>query len=485
MYDVIIIGAGVVGSAIARELAKTNRKIAVLEKESDLCEGTSKANSGIVHAGFDAKPGTLKAKLNVRGSKMMEKLSKTLDFSYKRNGAFVLCFEESGQETLQNLLQQAKENGVEGVSLLTKDRVREMEPSVSEQVLAALYAPTSAIVCPFEMNLAFAENAWENGVSFYFNTEVEKITQTEEGFEIITNQGTYESRLVVNAAGVYADQIHNMIHEQKMTIIPRRGEYCLMDKSVGQQISHTLFQLPTNLGKGVLVTPTVHGNLLVGPTAEDMEERENTDTTAAGMENVLQTGAKSIEKMPLDAVITSFAGVRAHEAKGDFIIEESEEVKGFFDVAGIASPGLSAAPAIGEYVAALIQREYPATKNDFYKRTRRGIPHFAKMTYEERERLIQENSSFSEIVCRCEMVTLGEILAAIHRPLGATTLDGVKRRVRAGMGRCQGGFCSPKVVEILSNELKLSKEEITKCGKGSYFLTGDNKGGVCHADEKN
>ena len=343
MYDVMIIGAGVTGSAIARELMRKKRNIAVLERCSDICEGTSKANSGIVHAGFDATPGTLKAKMNVQGSRMMEALSKELDFSYKRNGSLVLCFNEADRPKLELLLEKAEKNGVEGCEIISGDEVRQMEPQVSEQVVAALYAPAGGIVCPFGLTIALAENACTNGAEFLLNQEVQKIVKKDGYYEIHTQDHVYETKLVVNAAGVYADVFHNMVSEHKIQIIPRKGEYCLLDKKVGDFVSHTIFQLPTKYGKGVLVTPTVHGNLMLGPTAVDESDKENIATTAEGLEDLQQRALLSTPNLPKRQTITSFAGLRAHTEKNDFIIEEVADAPGFIDVAGIESPGLSSA----------------------------------------------------------------------------------------------------------------------------------------------
>lgn len=474
-YDVLIIGAGVSGSAVARELSRRERYIAVLERESDVCEGTSKANSGIVHAGYDAVPGTLKAKLNVEGSRRMEALSKELDFPFKKNGSLVISFEEEGKAKLQELCERGQANGVLDLQLLTGEEVRRKEPQLSEEVKAALYAPTAGIVCPFGLNLALAENAAQNGVDFYLNTEVTAIYKEENGYRVTAGEQEFFAAVVVNAAGVYADRFHNMVSTHPMHITPRRGEYCLFDKTSGNLVNSTIFQLPSAKGKGILVTPTVHGNLMAGPTAEDILDKEGTNTTAAGLDMVLQSGARSVKNLPVRQVITSFAGLRAHEESGDFIIKEAEDAPGFFDVAGIASPGLSAAPAIGAYVAELIQERFPASERTDFIAVRKGIPNMAEASAEERQELIRQNPAFANVICRCELVTEGEILAAIHRPLGATTLDGIKRRTRAGMGRCQAGFCSPKTVEILARELGADSSQIVKSRQESHILLGHNK----------
>lgn len=472
MLDVVIIGAGVIGCAVARELSKRKLEIAVLEKETDVCEGTSKANSGIVHAGYDALPGTLKARLNVKGSKAMKELCRQLDVPYRQNGSLVLCFDDKDRDQLEELKRRGEDNGVEGLVILERQELLALEPSVGEQAVAALYAPTGGIICPFGLTIALAENAAENGVAFYFGNRVTAIRKREQGYEITTDKAVFQARVVINAAGVHADEIHNMICDegQQMKIIPRKGEYLLFDKEVGGMVSHTLFQLPSALGKGVLVTPTVHGNLMAGPTAEDIQDKEEKATSRDGLAKVLGKASLSVQGLPKGQVITSFAGLRAHEQKGDFIIGEVENAAGFIDIAGIESPGLSCAPAIGELAAELVDGLLtPELKTDFAA-DRRGIPNMANASEEERQKLISGNSAYANVICRCEMVTEGEILSAIHRPLGATTVDGIKRRTRAGMGRCQAGFCTPRTVEILARELGVDESEIQKAGTGSYYL---------------
>lgn len=475
MYDVIVIGAGVTGCGIARELSRYDWKVAVLERASDVCEGASKANSGIAHAGFDAKPGSLKAKLNVEGSRQMEQLSKELDFPFKRNGSLVICFDENDIPALQKLYDQGLENGVEGLEILDRQRLKGLEPNISDNALAALHAPTGGIVCPFGLTIALAENAAVNGVEFYLETEVQRIEKTGNVYLLTTDRGTFETKTVVNAAGVYADRFHNMVSGDKIHIVPRKGEYCLMDKKVGGLVSHTVFQLPTAYGKGVLVTPTVHGNLLAGPTAVDIEDPEAVNTTGEGMEDLLRRAALSVNSLPVRQMITSFAGLRAHEEKGDFIIGQAPDAPGFFDAAGIESPGLTCAPSLGRYLADLVLKYLPAEKKADFVAARKGIPNMALATLQERKRLIAENPLYANVVCRCELVTEGEILDAIHRPLGATTVDGVKRRTRAGMGRCQAGFCSPRTVEILARELGRDVGEIRKNNGASTFITGYDK----------
>ncbi len=481
MYDVAIIGAGVIGSAIARELSRYQANICVIEREEDVCNGTSKANSAIIHAGFDAKPGSLKAKLNVRGNEMMDALSKELDIPFKRNGSLVVCTKDQDRTGLDELLEKAALNGVPGCRIVEREELVEMEPNVSDDVTCALYAPTGGIVCPFHMTMAFAENANVNGVKFFLNTKVTNIAKTADGYAIQTlhtdsnEEETYNAKVVINAAGVYADELNNMVSDNKIQIIARKGEYCLLDKDAGTHVTHTIFQLPSKMGKGVLVSPTVHGNLIVGPTALDVEDKDSLNTTGDGLNSLGVTSALSVKNVPMRQVITSFAGLRAHEVNGDFILGEAEDAKGFINAAGIESPGLSSAPAIGEMIAGIAKDILGLTEKEDFIATRKGIVHPETLTLEERNELIKKNPAYGNIICRCEMISEGEILDAIHRPLGARSLDGVKRRTRAGMGRCQSGFCSPRTMEILERELAMSMYDVAKNGVGSAFVIGQNK----------
>ena len=481
MYDVAIIGAGVVGSAIARELSKYDANICVIEKEEDVCNGTSKANSAIIHAGFDAKPNSLKAKLNVRGNELMDAISEELDIPFTRNGSLVVCTKDQDRSGLEDLLEKAAINGVPGCRIVEREELIQMETNVADDVTCALYAPTGGIVCPFHMTMAFAENANVNGVSFFLNTLVKTIQKNENGYRIETlhtdtnETEVFEAKVVINAAGVYADELNNMVSEQKLHITARKGEYCLLDKDAGNHVKHTIFQLPSKMGKGVLVTPTVHGNLLVGPTAIDVEDKESFSTTGDGLASLAVTSALSVKNVPMRQVITSFSGLRAHEDGNDFVIGEAEDAKGFINVAGIESPGLTSAPAIGEMVADIVKEMLTLTEKENFIAKRKGILHPETLSFEERNALIKEQPAYGNIICRCEMISEGEILDAIHRPLGARSLDGVKRRTRAGMGRCQAGFCAPRTMEILERELGISMFDITKNGVGSNIAIGYNK----------
>lgn len=474
-YDVVVVGGGVTGCAVARELSRYELNCCLMERAEDVCSGTSKANSAIVHAGYDAVPGSLKAKFNVQGNAMMGPLSEELDFEFRRNGSMVLCFAEEDRPGLDALYDKGVANGVPDLRIISGDEARAMEPNLSDQVVAALYAPTGGIVCPFGLTIALAENACDNGVEFKLNTEVLEVSAVEGGYLLKTNQGDFTSRFVVNAAGVYADVFHNMISEKKLQVIPRKGDYCLLDHEAGGHVSHTIFQLPGKYGKGVLVAPTVHDNLLLGPTAVDVEDKENTATTAQELADVLQKTAISVKNIPYNKVITSFSGLRAHETGDDFVVGEAEDAEGFFDAAGIESPGLSSAPAIGVYLAELIAKKAEAGKKAEFTAVRKGIPQVSKLSFEERAALIKERPDYGTIVCRCENVSEGEIVDAIRRTLGATSLDGVKRRVRQGMGRCQAGFCTPRTMEILARELGRPMESICKNGPGSEILIGDGR----------
>ena len=477
MFDVMIIGAGVIGCAVARELSKYEARVLMLEKNEDVCTGASKANSAIIHSGYDAENGTLKAKFNVEGNAMMDELCRKLDIPFKRIGSLTVCTDESQITELEKLRERGEKNGVPDLRIVYREELLSMEPHIADEVVAALYAPTAGIICPFKLTMAMAENACVNGVEFRMNTAVRRIEKTDDGYLAVTDGGEFRAKTVVNAAGVYADVFHNMVSARRLHITPRRGDYILLDRAVEGYVRHTVFQLPTKLGKGVLVTPTVHGNTIVGPTAVDIEDKESTATTAEAIDSVIAKSAVSIKNLPTKQVITSFAGLRACEDGQEFILGEPEDAQGFFDCAGIQSPGLSASPAIGAYIASLIQRRLSLKEKKDYIAERRDILNPARLSIEERNELIKQEPAYGTIICRCESVTEGEILDAIRRPLGARSLDGVKRRVRAGMGRCQGGFCSPKVMDILVRELGIPMEEVTKCGGNSAIVIGRTKDG--------
>ena len=473
MVDIIVIGAGVSGCAIARELSRKKAEILVIEKDEDVCCGTTKANSAIVHAGYDAANGSLMAKLNVQGSQMMPALAEELDVHFRRNGSLVVMLDEGDRPNLVKLYENGVANGVEGLRIVERDELVELEPNVSDEAVAALYAPTGGIVCPFGLTYALAENAAKNGAKFQFNTKVTGFEKIDGGWKVITDKGDFEAKVVVNAAGVNADELHNMVADDKMTIIPRRGDYFLLDRTTEGFVKHTVFQLPGKYGKGVLVTPTVHGNTLVGPTAIDIEDKDGTATTQMGLDEVRAKSGLAVKNLPLRQTITSFAGLRAHDVRHEFAIGEVKP--GFVDCAGIESPGLSSAPAIGVMVAGIVTDILSLEDDPTFDGKRKGILDPKTLSKEEYAELIKQNPAYGTVICRCETITEGEIIDAIKRVPGAKSLDGVKRRTRAGLGRCQGGFCSPRVMEILGRELGLEQNLITKAGSGSELIVGINK----------
>lgn len=471
--DICIIGAGVVGCALARVLSRCEADIAVLEQGADVAEGASKANSGIVHAGFDAQPGTLKARLNVEGAAMYPALCKELGVPYSQPGALVLGFSDEDRKSLEGLLRQGQENGVAGLRILSREEVLERESALSPDVRCALAAPTSGLVSPYELTYALADHAAVNGVRFLRGERVERVERTQDGlWRVMTGRGEHICRVLVNCAGAGAEAIHAMMGGAPLRIVHRRGQYILLDRMERLPVSETIFQCPTRMGKGVLVTPTVHGNLLLGPTAEDIEDGFDSSTTAEGLREVLERCRISWPEANTRLSITSFSGIRAHEERGDFIIGAVEGQKSAYEAVGIESPGLSAAPAIAEMLGAQIARECGLrAKASIAAPIARKKP-FHEMNACERAAAVAENPQYGSVICRCEVVTEAEIREAIRRPVGATTIDGVKRRTRAGMGRCQGGFCAPRVAELLSEELGIPLTGITKSGGESRLLTG-------------
>ena len=437
--------------------------------------GASKANSAIVHSGYDPEPGTLMAKYNVEGNKMFDKLCKDLSVPFKRNGSLIIGFDEDDQKELEVLYNRGIKNGVEGVKLLSAEEVLEMEPNLNKDVKGALFCPTGGIVGAYEFTIALSENAIDNGGELRLNSKVVGI-EKDENFKIkLENGDVVEARFVVNAAGIYADKIHNMVCEEDFKITPRKGEYYVLDKSQGRLFEKTIFQCPTKLGKGVLVTPTVHGNLLVGPDAIDTCDKDSVSTEYDGLAKVREVSLKTTNKVNFRENIRNFAGLRAIADKPDFIIGEAKDVKGFFDVAGIKSPGLSSAPAIAVDVVKMLDESGLALeKKDNFNEKREQV-HFIELSPEEKANLIKKDSRYGRIICRCENITEGEIVDSINRTLGARTIDGVKRRCRPGCGRCQGGFCGPRVQEIISRETGMNIEEVLLDKNGSYIISGKTK----------
>lgn len=473
MYDVLIIGCGITGAAAAFELSKYRLKIGVLERENDVAAGTTKANSAILHAGYDPEPGSLMARLNVRGSELARELCEKLDVPYRRCGSLVLAFTEEEKNTLAELYRRGTINGVPDMELLCGDEARVLEPSLSAQAVAALHAPSAAVCSPWEYCLALAETAVQNGAELHLETAVTGLDQTGSGWTVHTGRRDFEARYVLNAAGVEAQTVHELAAPKTFTMKPKRGQYYLLDKSEGSRVSRVVFQCPTKAGKGVLAAPTVHGNLIVGPSAEAVEG-EDTAVTAEGLAGVRAAASKSVPGIQFSQSIRNFAGVRASTDREDFILEEA--APGFFDLAGICSPGLTAAPAIAEYAVELLKEAglELEEKEDFICRRRRV--RFKELSEEERAALAEREPAYGRVICRCETVTEGEILACLHAPVPPRSVDGVKRRTGAGMGRCQGGFCAPRVVELLSRELGISPGEVVQEGAGSWLLERETKG---------
>ena len=426
----------------------------MLEKNQEVCEGTTKANSAIVHGGYDAQPGTLKARFNKLGNEMFTKLSEELEFPFKRNGSLVLAFSDEEMKTLDMLYERGIENNIQGLEILDKEQTLLKEPEVCNEIKGSLYCASAGIVCPFNMTYALIENAIKNGAGLMTSAEVIGIDHKDDHYEINTSKGEFRTRFIVNAAGLYSDKIANMAGDYDFEIIPRKGEYRILDKSEGSMISHVIFQAPTEKGKGVLVSPTVHGNIIVGPTAEYTDSVEDTSVTDMGLQIIDSLSKKSLPDLKLDKTIKSFAGVRASSDKHDFMIYSSIKSPGIIHAGAIESPGLAAAPAIAVYIVELLKNEgLELTKDPGFDPKRKGIETFAELDKKQQEELISQDTKYSNIICRCEQVTQAEIEQSINRPAGATTHDGIKRRVRAGFGRCQGAYCSPKVLEILEKEL--------------------------------
>ncbi|MCL1989116.1 MAG: NAD(P)/FAD-dependent oxidoreductase [Firmicutes bacterium] len=469
-YDTIIIGGGIVGCAAAWALSQYNLRVLLLESNNDITCGATKANSGIVHAGYDCVPGTLKAKLNAEGAKMFPMLAKQLDFPLKVNGSMVLCFDKAEHSHIEELYDRSVKNGIPEVEIISAEQAYQLEPNIADGLYSALLAKTAAVISPWEAAIAFAENAATNGVQFLIETKVTNITADNGLFEVFADNQKFIAKTLINAAGTSSAYIRNFLAKDKSDyeeIIPQRGQYFLLDNAHKNFVKHTLFQLPDNSGKGVLVAPTADGNIIVGPNSENISKEvdfttaEDVKTTKAGLADVLEKIAISVKGLPINGNITTFAGVRAKHSSKDFVIDEP--FPGFVNALGIDSPGLSAAPAIALMLTKLITKKLHPTKKADYVATRRAIQRFGELSFAEKQALIAENLKYGHVVCRCETVTEADIIDAIRRPVGARNLDAIKRRTRSQAGRCQGGFCSLKLTDILQNELGLSEEKIWSC----------------------
>ncbi len=475
MLDVIVIGAGVMGAAVARELSKYNLEIAVLDREADVSNGTTKANSAIVHAGYDAKEGTLMAKYNALGAEMYEELCKEVEAPYENTGSYVLAFSEDEREHLEMLYKRGIANNIPKMQIMEREEILAREPNVSSNVVAGLFAGSAGIVGPWEFTIKLLENAKLNGAEVLLNANVINIEKLENGYKVILEDGReIESKTVINAAGVYADKINNMVSKDAFEIYPRIGEYYVLDKIQGKLTNSVLFPCPNKMGKGTLIAKTVHGNILVGPTAEDVEDREYVGNTAHGLDDIREKAERTIPNINYRDNIRNFTGIRAESSTGDFVVGEASDAKGFYNMAGMKSPGLSSAPAIGLDIANMIVEKLNPTKKEDFKQNRHQI-HFISLSPEEKAEVIAKDPRYGRVICRCESITEGEIVDIIHRSVGALTIDGVKKRCRPGTGRCQGGFCGPRVQEILARELGKNLDEIVLDKKGSYILTGETK----------
>lgn len=479
-FDIIVIGGGVIGASLARELARWKLKIAVLDKASELPAGASRANSSMIHGGFDDKPGSVKAKFCVEGNKMYHTLKDELDFHVEECGSYVCAFNNEGELAhLEKLLAQGKANGVPGVEIVTGDQLRAKEPRVSPEITAALWSPSAGIVNNFEAVAAFTESAQINGAQLFLETQVTGLILDDKGGMkgVETNKGPFYAPIVVNAAGVHSGEVSSWAGDTSFKIIPTRGEYFLLDRTSENVIHSFLFACPSDAGKGITVARTAEGNLLAGPTATPQEDPEDRATTPEGLAEVLKGARRLVPDFPVNLNITTFAGVRANTDTGDFAIGLLKSPRGFVNVAGIKSPGFTSAPAIAKHVAGLIQQELgdraAFEPNPKFVPERRHIPRFLTLSMEERKRLAAENPAYGQIVCRCETVTEGQVVEAIRR--GARTVSAVKMWTRAGTGRCQGGFCCPRVAEILSRELGIPLDQVTRHGGESRLLVGRTK----------
>ena len=477
MYDVVIIGCGVVGASAAYELARYKLRVAVLEAAADIAAGTTKANSAIIHAGYDPEPGTLMARLNVEGNRLTGEICEKLQVPFKRVGSLVAAFSPEQLPTLQTLYDRGCKNGVPGLRLLSGEEARAMEPGLSEEVCGALLAPSAGIIDPWGFAIAMAETAVRGGVEVRRDCPVTGIEDTGAGFVLHTPAGDVAARFVLNAAGVDADRVHEMLEPNDWQTLPSRGEYYLLDKSEHDRVSRVIFQCPGPEGKGVLVAPTIHGNLICGPNAEAVEDRLDLGNTAAGMAEVRAKASRSVPGIQWRQNIRNFAGLRANTTRSDFIIEESKAHPGFIDLAGIKSPGLSSAPAIAKLAAEMLAAGGLALEPDPDFVDKREHIVFKNLSAEEKNELIRKDPRYGRVICRCETITEGEIVAALHSPIPPRSINGVKRRCNAGMGRCQGGFCGPRVQEIIARELGIDQAEVLLEQAGSTILTGRTKTG--------
>ncbi len=473
MFDVAIIGAGISGSALAYELSKYQLKVLMLEKENDVSLGASRANTAIIHGGYDPEPDTLMGKMNVPAVKRCLDLVRDLDVEYRHTGSLVVGFDEEDSKTVEKLYRRGLENGCEGLEIWDKEKCLEHEPKLSQEVTCALWIPESGVINPWELTLAMATVAEREGVEIILNQEVKDLKWSDDHYEIVCQSDTFAARYVVNCAGINSDKIHNLVAEPAFEITPTKGEYFLLDRACGELVNSVIFQCPSAVGKGILVSPTIHYNTLVGPNAQVVEDNEDTSITQAGLDYVEKFAKKSIPELDLRYNIRNYAGVRANSDYGDFFIQRS--AANFIDVAAIKSPGLTCSPLIADYARDLLVEEgLKLVAKDHWDGTRKVV-RFKLLPVAERQQKVRENPLYGRVICRCETITEGEIVDAIHSGITPCSLDGVKRRCGTGMGRCQGGFCGPKIMDILARETGMKLEDITQDKEGSYILIGDTK----------
>jgi len=476
LYDVAIIGAGIVGTFIARELSKYKIKVVIIEKDNDVGNAATMANSGVIYDGYHSKSERMKGKLIQRGNLKFDKISEDLDVPFKRIGSMVVGYNDEDKEKIDKLYKKAIANKVPDIKIINKEEVLSLEPNLNPEIEFALYSPTCGIISPFELVTALTENSMDNGVQLLLNSEVTNITKENNTYKITINEKQLESKYVINCAGIYADNINNMIAPPSFKIMPKRGQYLVLDKSAGNLVKSVIQQCKIEGEKGVLMIPTVHGNLMIGPGLDGIEDKEGIETTADMIDYIQKKAVRTCSDIPFNQVIRCFTGLKAKVDSEDFIIEEVQEVKGFINVAGITTPGLTCAPAIAEIVIDIVKDIFERNKeelieNEYFNPIRKKVIRFKELRDEEKIEIIKKDPKYGKVICRCETITEGEIVAAIKRNAGATTLKGIKKRTGASLGRCQGGFCGPKIVEILARELGKEMHEILYDNEGSYILT--------------